>query len=262
MPLSIMAVTSGQREFDFRRDKNGQRRGGARPGAGRRAGPKPAIRHRVRPPHRKGVPVHITLRVRREAAGLRRRRQYQAIRAVMRRTGHKSGFRICHYSVQGNHFHLICEATDQQLLARGVQGFSSLVARRINQMIGRTGKVFTDRYHCHPLTTPTEVRNALCYVLNNWRRHGEHVDHPRWALDPFSSADLFDGWTGWHGERHAGGMKRAGWMNRDEPIPIAPPTSWLLTTGWRKVGLLSPSETPGGAINARRTSGSPATPRS
>jgi REP element-mobilizing transposase RayT len=240
--MRVMAV---QQEFDFKRDKNGQRRGGARVGAGRKAGPKPVHPHRTRAPLRKGVPVHVTLRVRREAAGLRRRKQYQAIRAVMRRTGHKADFRIIHYSIQGNHFHLICEATDKRLLARGVQGFSSLVARRINQMVGRTGTFFADRYHVHALTTPTEVRNALCYVLNNWRKHGEHVDHPRWTLDPFSSSDIFDGWIGWHGERHADGIKRPGWMDPDERSPVARATFWLLTVGWRKAGLLRVDETPG-----------------
>jgi REP element-mobilizing transposase RayT len=242
---------SAQQELDLRRDKNGQKRGGARRNAGRKpAGPRAGIPHRSRAALRPGVPVHVTLRVRREAAGLRRRRQYQAIRAVMRRTGHKADFRIVHYSVQGNHFHLICEATDQQLLSRGVQGFSSLVARRINQMMGRTGKFFSDRYHVHALTTPTEVRNALCYVLNNWRKHREHVDHRRWALDPFSSADLFDGWLGALGKRHAGAVKRPGWVDPDERSPVARATCWLLTTGWRKAGLLSPTETPGPRENA------------
>ena len=71
-------------------------------------------------------------------------------------SGH--GFRICHYSIQGNHLHLICEATDERLLARGVQGFSSLVARRINRLLGRRGKVFADRYHCRALATPRSWR--------------------------------------------------------------------------------------------------------
>src|SRR5262249_51577855 len=28
-----------------------------------------------------------------------------------------------------------------------------------------------DRYHARSLSTPREVRNALVYVLNNWRKH-------------------------------------------------------------------------------------------
>jgi hypothetical protein len=178
----------------------------------------------------------VSLRIRADAARLRRRRQHQVIRAVMRRTGWKEGFRICHYSIQGNHLHLICEATDERLLARGVQGFSSLVARRINRLLGRRGKVFADRYHCHPLATPREVRNALSYVLNNWRHHGE--DRAAWwKTDPFSSADAFDGWT-------IGVVQPP--SPRDGPAPVAPAESWLLTTGWRlHHPLISPTEVPG-----------------
>jgi hypothetical protein len=229
-------MTGTQMDLDFRCDKNGQRRGGARPNCGRKRGPRPSVRHRARPPLRKGVPVHVSLRIRREAAGLRRRKQHQAIRAVMRRTGGRAGFRICHYSIQGTHLHLICEATDERLLARGVQGFSSLAARRINQLIGRRGKVFADRYQCHALTTPREVRNALSYVLNNWRRHGEDRG-TWWKTDPFSSADAFDGWT-------IGVVEPP--SPRDGPAPVAPAEGWLLTVGWKLYHpLVSPTEVPG-----------------
>jgi REP element-mobilizing transposase RayT len=220
----------------FKKDKNGQNRGGARAGAGRKRGARPAIRHRQRARLRAGTPVHVSLRIGREAAGLRRRKQHQAIRAVMRKTGSKAGFRICHYSIQGNHLHLICEATDERLLARGVQGFASLVARRINKLLDRRGKVFADRYHCHALTTPREVRNALAYVLNNWRRHGEDRG-TWWKTDPFSSADAFDGWT-------IGAVEPP--SPRDGPAPVAPAESWLLTTGWKLYHpLISPIEVPG-----------------
>ena len=266
MPFSKMTVTKVSKDrtgeqlrLDYRRDKNGEKRGGKREGAGRKPGKKPLVRHRTRATFRRGSPIHVTLRVRREAAGLRRRKQYQAIRAAMRRTGHKADFRICHYSIQGNHFHLICEALDRRVLARGVQGFTSLVARRLNQLMGRRGRFFADRYHCRALQTPREVRNALCYVLNNWRRHGEHEDHPRWDLDPYSSADLFDGWKGWHGERHRDGRLPPAWLDRDEPIPIPEPTYWLLTDGWRRRGLLSPTETPGPQVTPSGRSASRAT---
>ncbi len=43
----------------------------------------------------------------------------------------------------------------------------------MNQVLGRKGAVFTHRYHATALTTPTQTRNALAYVLNNWRRHNE-----------------------------------------------------------------------------------------
>jgi hypothetical protein len=99
----------------------------------------------------------------------------------------QGGFRICQFSIQGNHIHLICEASDITQLARGIGGFSVRVARGLNRYLGRTGAVFDDRYHLEILTTPTRTRHALCYVLQNARRHGEPIDPRFGGMDPFSS---------------------------------------------------------------------------
>ena len=47
-----------------------------------------------------------------------------------------------------------------------------------------------DRYHRRELTTPSEVRNVLVYVLNNHLKHGEYDVG---LVDPCSSAPWFDG---------------------------------------------------------------------
>jgi hypothetical protein len=46
--------------------------------------------------------------------------------------------------------------------------------------------VFPDRYHERVLASPRQCRNAICYVLNNFRRHGEDRVGParQWKLDP------------------------------------------------------------------------------
>jgi hypothetical protein len=112
-----------------------------------------------------------------------------------------------------------------------------MIARRMNRVRATHGRVFADRYHARVLTTPTEVRNALCYVLNNWRHH--RSDQP-WPTDPFSSGALFDGWTNADVEEHPL------WLDDDEPIPIAPPRWWLLREGWQRGGgKISTREVPG-----------------
>jgi len=137
----------------------------------------------------------------------------------------------------GNHLHLICEADERRALSRGVQVFTSMLARRINGARGTKGRVFSDRYHARVLKTPTEVRNALCYVLNNWRHH--RSDQP-WPTDPFSSGALFDGWI------DADAEARPAWLDDGEPIPIARPKRWLLREGWRRGGgAISTREVPG-----------------
>lgn len=213
--------------------------GGARPGAGRKRKPgRRKVPHATRPQFaaRLGQPVHVTLRVLSAKSGLRRRRLYRILRYCMRRSGHQEHFRICQYSIQGNHVHLICEAVDARGLARGVQGFASNMARRINRMRGQKGRVFEERYHVRVLRTPMEVRNAVAYVVNNWRRH--RVDRP-WAFDPYSSGELFEGFRA-----HGALRGRPPWLDADEPIPIAAPRSWLLVHGWKLVPPISPYRAP------------------
>jgi hypothetical protein len=44
-----------------------------------------------------------------------------------------------------------------------MQGLATWIARRLNQLIGRRGKVFADRFHAHVLRTPLEVARAVAY---------------------------------------------------------------------------------------------------
>ena len=147
---------------------------------------------------------------------------------------------ICHFSVQSNNIHLLCEASGKDGLARGVQGFAISAARRLNRVLGRRGGIFADRYHQEILSTLRQARNALAYVLLNARRHGHHRDKrdQNW-IDPFSSARYFHDWKS---GRPSGLPPPA---SIAEGIPVAPPRTWYLTTGWRRHGLISPTETPG-----------------
>jgi REP element-mobilizing transposase RayT len=209
--------------------------GGKRKGAGRkRTSEKARVAHRTRREVDGRTPVHVTLRLLPEIARLRRRAQYRAIREALARTAHRADSRICHYSVQSNHLHLVVEPMTKSGLARGMMAFKSSCAKRLNGLVARRGRVFADRYHVRYLQTPAQVRRALCYVLNNWRHHREDRG-ATWRFDPFSSADLFDGWT-----------TRAGMWERpaDRP-PVAAARCWLLTMGWRRHGAIDPCEVPG-----------------
>jgi hypothetical protein len=111
------------------------------------------------------------------------------------------------------------------------------IARGINGYLGRTGSVFDDRYHVEILTTPTQTRHALCYVLQNARRHHEQIDPRFHGVDPFSSAWWFDGW------------KDQAWrqgMPPPEARTVAEAETWLLRVGWKRspLGLISVDECP------------------
>lgn len=83
----------------------------------------------------------------------------------------RGDFRVNHYSLQGDHAHLIVEARGKDALARGMRSIAARLARALNRVAGRSGPVMDSRYHSRSLRTPREVRRALAYVLLNARRH-------------------------------------------------------------------------------------------
>jgi len=180
-------------------------------------------------------PMHVTKRVRSDVTRLRRFELCAVLRRAFVLGCRRGEFRICQFSIQGNHIHLICEASDRAALASGIQGWSVRVARGLNRHLGREGSVFSDRYHVEVLTTLQRTRNALCCVLQNARRHGEIIDARFGGVDPFSSAWWFDGW------------KDMSWKTGLSPPPertVAEPKSWMLRVGWRSCGLVSVTEVP------------------
>ena len=103
-------------------------------------------------------PVHVTWRMMDGVWNLRTRRCFGALSRAFWGGANRFGFRLVHYSVQGNHVHLLVEAEDEKALSRGMKGLGVRVAKGLNRVMGRQGKVLDDRYHGHILRTPTEVQ--------------------------------------------------------------------------------------------------------
>jgi REP element-mobilizing transposase RayT len=236
-----MAFTMGAEvESQLEMDLSIRTWGGARAGAGRKPkrGRRPT-RHEMRPSVSRHHPQHVVTRVVPEVGRLRRPSVYHAIDRALESVLDRSDFRICHASIQADHLHNIAEAQDERALSRGMQSLQRSMAHWINAELGRVGDVFEYRYHATPITSPRQARNALAYVLNNWRRHHEDeaCEAARYALlDPYSSGILFDGWDGFRFEIPSGYA----------PLHVSAPQTWLLRTGWRKHGLLDPREVPVG----------------
>lgn len=201
--------------------------GGKRRGAGRPRNGKGCQPHRARENITKHQAAHVTLRIAKGIQNLRTKRTFQAIREAFRAGREREGFRLVHFSVQSNHLHLLAEGNDARALSGGIRGLQIRIARALNRLIGRTGRVFGDRYHSHVLKTPREVRNALAYVLLNARKHGA-VGGIRVAdgVDTFSSAPWFDGWRGLAAKP------------LDDDTPVAEASGWLVRVGWRRGGLI------------------------
>jgi REP-associated tyrosine transposase len=212
--------------------------GGSRPGAGRKPGPRPGVAHIARGPFSKTLPAHVTLRMRSDLPSLREVRVVREIERTFAAGCERPGFRLVQYSLQGNHVHLIVEAHDQAALGRGMMATGARLARAVNRVAGRTGRVLAERYHHRLLPTPKEVHTALRYVLLNARRHAAKTRAAGAArLDPASSARWFDGWK----RQPAAGTRDV----LEKPPPVAHARTWLLTVGWRRHGLLDPADVPG-----------------
>jgi REP element-mobilizing transposase RayT len=200
------------------------------------------MRHVARDPFRRPVPAHVTLRLRSDLPSLRTVSIVREIERTFASGCERGGFRLVHYSLQGNHAHLVVEASDQVTLGRGMMAIGARLARAVNRVLGRSGPVLADRYHSRLLPTPKEVRNALRYVLLNARHHGGKsrgaASRRAWRLDPASSAKWFDGWR----------SDVVTDADRADPLrtrsPVARARTWLLSVGWRRHGLLDPSDVP------------------
>jgi len=221
-----------QEELPFPPGRGGRRRGAGRKPRGAQAG----VPHRPRLPIRRKTPVHVTVRLVPAVGSARRFKLVPAMRKALAGGCRKDGFGLCQFSIQRNHLHLMCEADSNEALARGMQGLEIRFARRVNRKLDRKGKVFADRFHAVPVRSPRQLRNTLCYVMNNARRHGERIDSAYGGVDPFSSAWWFDGWS--H-DRWRRGLDPP----RGEPC-VAPAESWLMTTGWRRHGAIRVDEVP------------------
>src|SRR5215468_3647013 len=165
--------------------------GGSRAGAGRKPNARlPGVWHVRRPEHDCSHPVLVTLRADRRLPSLRSERVFSRLLPALVRSN-RSNFRIIHFSIQIDHLHLVVEADTRRALTRGIQGLAGRCAFAINRAAGRDGRVWSDRYHARPLRTPREMRNAIVYVLQNFRKH---LRAPA-LIDPRSSGRWFDGWA-------------------------------------------------------------------
>ena len=201
-------------------------RGGRREGAGR---PRTSDRVSHAPRVHKGrFPVHVTVKVLKGVASLCGQQLGTLVCRHFRDVlGRHPGFRVVEFVVLSNHIHLVVEADSQEALTHGMQGLLSGLARKINNRLGRGGKVWLDRYHAKELTNPTMTRNAVRYVLQNRAHHGGTP-----GIDPHSSATWSDAFSDHAPATHGS--------------PVARPTTFLLLHGWHELagGKLSTHERP------------------
>jgi hypothetical protein len=186
--------------------------------------------------------VHVTLRS--ACRSLRTQFVFPTVRAAIAAANrpHPQCFRIAQFSVQSDHIHLVVEARNRAALVEGVRGLSIRIARQVNRLLSRRGRFIADRWHGRSLTSPRAVRNALVYVLSNFKKHHERCSA---QLDVFSSALHFPDFMEFPSVAplHAdpGLFPR---VLGPPTVVVLPATTWLLSVGWKMHGKLSILERP------------------
>jgi putative transposase len=234
----------GQLDLAFEARAKARRRAGRKPGNGRGF-----VRHRPREAHAATHPVHIVLRS--KFRPLRSQFVFPTLRSALAKAARaRAGFRIVQFSVQHDHLHLIVEARDNTALSRGMQGLAIRVARQVNRLVNRHGKLWADRFFSRALNSPRAVKNALGYVLNNFRKHATRAARA-FRIDPYSSAPYFNGFRELRGRAPCE-------LPASRSLPLAPPgvpppeipaeipivsaKTWFARSGWRRAGLIAFTE--------------------
>jgi hypothetical protein len=200
--------------------KFGNKHGGRRKGAGRKpVGAVAGVSHRPRAEFVRRRPVLVTQRIAADCPSLRRFDVLAVFRRLVVRLSDER-FAVVHWVLISNHLHLVVEAEDSLVLARKLGGFFGQLAKELNRLWKRAGRVFPDRFDARVLGSPTAVRTALVYVLGNGRKHGAWRGR---GPDTLSSGSEFDGWSDWVAQ--SSGLPRA--------------RTWLLGVGWKKLGRFS-----------------------
>ena len=128
------------------------------------------------------------MRVRKGVWNLRSQRCFTRVSGALSAVQKREGFRVTHFSVQGNHVHLLLEAEDRATLTNGMRALLIRIARSLNKLMGRTGSLYADRFHERIVRSRSQMATVVRYVLANHRKHMRQVGKDAPALDPVSSA--------------------------------------------------------------------------
>src|SRR5262249_27504292 len=125
--------------------------------------------HRVRAPIAPCHPVHLVHKLAPPRA-LRFGAANRAVRDILRSLrATRTNFRILAYSLLDDHLHFPVEGDPHAAFVPGPRPLAIPLARRLTPLLPRKGRLVAEVYYRRELRTPAEVRNALRYVLLNFR---------------------------------------------------------------------------------------------
>lgn len=138
------------------------KKGGRRPGSGRKRIHSKGVAHRSREKVTTRTPLHINFKYR---THIKNKQCLKLLKkAIVNARSH--GLRIIHFSLQSNHIHLLIESESNEILTRGMRSLTVTMAKGL-----KAGRVQLERYHLHVLRTIREAKHAAEYILFNQQKH-------------------------------------------------------------------------------------------
>lgn len=138
------------------------KRGGRRPGSGRKRIHSRGVAHRTREVVTGRTPLHINFKFRKT---IRNKHALKLLKRALLKA-RSQGLCVIHFSLQSNHIHLIVEAQSNQILTKGMRSLTVTFAKGLH-----LGRIQVGRYHLHVLKSIQETRHAVRYVLFNKQKH-------------------------------------------------------------------------------------------
>jgi len=129
-----------------------------------------------------GRPMHLTTHLRGDRPSMRT----AAARAVflsLLAEATRRGLKTVAYAIVGNHIHWIVRAESAAALTDATRYVFGMLARRLNKLWGRRGKVFAERFYSTTGKSVTQAFAMLGYVLRNPYDAG--CAEARRGIDPF-----------------------------------------------------------------------------
>lgn len=157
--------------------------------------------HSKRAKWRRGEHALLTLKLCKGSPDMRNVACGIVITDAIREVGQREGFEVFQFSIQGDHVHLIVRAVSAEVLANAMKSLGSRLARRLNALWGRTGRLFAERFHAVAIRTLRRLWHTVRYVLCNHNKHGRapllsrHAKNRLLQPDQLSSGGYFDGWS-------------------------------------------------------------------
>ena len=147
--------------------------------------------HTERMPHdRRDVPARRPIHITRDVqAGLPSLRQPAVLASFRSLVGEAAGrgVRTVAFALMSGHIHWVVIPQSREALADATRYVFGQLARRLNKLWGRRGRIFPDRYHSTAGRTACHAWQMVAYVLRN--PAAAHIAPPDGRLDPFLGAD-------------------------------------------------------------------------